>query len=90
MSAEIEISPVFGRYTDNNLNIKVQGTTVGECIADLVRQYPDIGKVILDKDGKLGHTYDVFVNGESAYPMDSKKPVRDGDKLNIVMLIQGG
>jgi molybdopterin converting factor small subunit len=90
MSAEIEISSVFGRYTNEQLNIKVEGKTVGECINDLVRQYPDIGKVLLDKNGKLGHSYDVFINGESAYPVDMAKSVSDGDKLNIVMLIYGG
>jgi molybdopterin converting factor small subunit len=90
MSAEIEISSIFGRYTNDQLNIKVEGKTVGECIQDFVRQYPDIRKVLLDKDGKLSHSYDVFINGESAYPVDMAKSVSDGDKLNIVMLIYGG
>ncbi|OGO31943.1 MAG: hypothetical protein A2Z29_06045 [Chloroflexi bacterium RBG_16_56_11] len=90
MSAEIEISPVFARYTEGHMSVKVEGKTVGECINDFVRQFPKIKKIILDKHGRLGHSYDVYVNGESAYPMEMTKPVKDGDRLNIVLLIYGG
>jgi hypothetical protein len=90
MSAEIELSPVFGRYTKNHLNIKVEGKTVGECIDDLVRQFPDIRKILLDRDGKLSHSYDVFINGESFYPLEMMRPVKDDDRLNIVLIIYGG
>ncbi len=90
MSATIEISSIFARYTDNNLKIPVQGQTVGECIHDMVRQFPKLKNLILDKDGNLMHAYDVFINGESAYPREMTKPVRDGDKLNIIFLIHGG
>ena len=90
MSAEIELSSILARFTDNQLNIKVEGSTVGECISDLIRQFPDMKKILVDKDGKLLYSYDVFINGESAYPQEMKKPVKDGDKLNIVMLIHGG
>ena len=90
MSAQIELSPVFGRYTQNHLAIKVEGKTFSECIDDLVRQFPDIKKVIIDKDGNFGHSYDIFVNGESSYPLDMSSPVKDGDILNIVPMIYGG
>ena len=90
MTAEIELSSILASYTNNQLNIPVEGNTVGECINDLVGQFPAIKKVLLDKDGKLLYSYDIFINGESAYPQEMKKPVKDGDKLNLVMLIHGG
>ena len=90
MSVQIEMSSIFARYTNNQLKIPVEGKTVGECINDLVTQYPDLKRMILDKNGKLLHSYDVFVNGESAYPQEMAKPVKDGDKVQVVMLIQGG
>jgi len=90
MSAEIALSSIFGRYTNNQLNIKVEGSTVGECLNDLFRQFPKLKKMLLNKEGNLQHAYDVYINGESAYPMEMKKPVRDGDKLNIVFIIHGG
>jgi len=90
MSATVEISSIFGRYTNNQLSIKVAGNTVGECLDDFLRQHPDMRKIVLDKNDKLRHNYDIFVNGKSAYPLEMTKPVNDGDKLNLVMLIQGG
>jgi molybdopterin converting factor small subunit len=90
MSVEIELSPIFARYSNNQLNIKVEGSTVGECLNDLVKQFPKLKKVLLNKEGKLQHGFEVYINGENVYPMAMKKPVRDGDKLNIVFLIHGG
>ncbi len=90
MSAEIELASIFGRYTDNHLNIKVEGKTVGECLKDLFRQFPRLEGLLMTKDGKLQRSYDIYINGESAYPREMTKPVRDGDKLNIVFIIYGG
>ena len=90
MSVEVELSSIFGRYTDNHLNIKVEGKTVRECLHDLVRQYPKLKRMLLDKDGNLMHAYDYFINEASVYPKDMNAPLRDGDKLNVVYVIHGG
>ena len=90
MSVDVEISPIFGRYTGNVLNTKVAGKTVRECLHDLVRQFPKLKKMLLDKDGNLMHSYDFFINGESVYPRDMNKPLKNGDKLNVLFVIHGG
>jgi len=90
MSVNVELSSFFGRYTDNHLHIKVEGSTTGECLDDLIRQFPKLKRLLFDKYGNFHHGYDLFVNGESVYPMGLKKPVKDGDKMNVVFIIQGG
>ena len=90
MSVNVEISSIFGRYTGNVLNMKVEGKTVRECLHDLTRQFPDLKRMLLDKDGNLMHSYDYFINGESVYPKDMNRPLKDGDKLNIIFVIHGG
>lgn len=90
MSVEIELSPIFARYSNNQLNTKVEGNTIGECLNDLVKQFPKLKKILLNREGNLYHTYDVYINGENARPIEMKKPVQEGDKLNIVFIIQGG
>jgi len=90
MSVDVEISSIFGRYTDNVLNMKVEGKTVRECLHDLVRQFPRLKKMLLDKDGNLMHSYDFYINGESVYPRDMNKPLKTGDKLNVLFVIHGG
>jgi molybdopterin converting factor small subunit len=90
MSVNIEIPSVFGRYSHNKLNFRVEAKTVGEALRHLGEQSPGLKKLLLDKEGNVMPGYDIFVNGESAYPETMTKPVKDGDKLNIVMLIYGG
>lgn len=90
MSVEVEISSIFARYTNDHTNMNVEGKTVGECLHNLARQYPEFGEMILDKNGDLTPSFDIFINGESAYPHTMIRPVKDGDKLNIVLLIHGG
>lgn len=90
MSVEIELSSIFGRYTKNQLNIDVKGKNIKECLHDLVRQFPDLKRVLLNKEGDLQNAYDYYVNGESSYPKDMNKPLKDGDKLNVVYVIYGG
>jgi sulfur carrier protein ThiS len=90
MSVEIHISQYFSPYTNNQQVAKVNGSTVGECLNDLTKQFPALKQVLFDKKGRLYHYYDVFINGESVYPNVQQAPVKDSDKLNIVWIIQGG
>lgn len=90
MGATVEVSSIFGRYTDNHLSTPVAGKTIGECLDDFLSKYPDMKKIVLDKNGKLRHAYDIYVNGKSVYPLKMDMQVKDDDKLNLIMLIQGG
>jgi molybdopterin converting factor small subunit len=90
MSVQMEISPIFAKYVDNQLNVKVAGSTIGEALQDLKRQHPAAGRVFLDREGKLLHSYELYLNGESVYPLKMENPVKDGDKLTLLMIINGG
>ena len=90
MSIEIKISSVFARYANNQTVLTVSGKTVGECLDDLVNQYPDLKNVFLDNEGNLLHSYDVYINGKSAYPNEMIKPVKEGDQLYVMPVIYGG
>jgi molybdopterin converting factor small subunit len=82
--------PHLKQYTDNQEVVKVNGSTVGECLGDLVKQFPGIEKGIFDEDGQLINYVYFFINGKSAYPTDLAKTVRDGDELTIALLLAGG
>jgi molybdopterin converting factor small subunit len=90
MSIELQLSSVFARYAGNQTIVTVEGSTVGECLDDLFRQFPDFRKIFLDKEGKLTRAYDIYINGASAYPKEMNKSIRDGDRLHIVPIIYGG
>ena len=80
----------MAKYTNNQQIAEVNGSTVGECLDQVVKQFPDLKPVLFNKNGKLRHYFDVYVNGASAYPKELVKPVKDGDKLHIVMVLAGG
>ena len=91
MSVKVKIFyPHLKQYTDNQEVVEVNGSTVGECLTDLVKQFPGIEKGIFDEHGQMINYVYFFINGKSAYPTDLAKSVRDGDELTIALLLAGG
>ena len=90
MSSKIKISAMLHQYTNGQSVAEVSGSTVGQCLDHLVKQFPGINEGLFDKNGKLHSYYDVYVNGKSAFPEELTKPVKDGDELHLVSVIGGG
>lgn len=90
MSIKITLHPNLYHLSNGQATVEVRGNTVGQCLDDLVRQFPGIKKMLFDKNGKLLNYVDIFVNEESCYPMELARPVKDGDELDIVLMIAGG
>jgi molybdopterin converting factor small subunit len=91
MSVKINIYyPHLQQFTDNQEVVKVNGSTVGECLSDLVKQFPGIESGIFDEHGQVLNYVYFFINGKSGYPTDLSKPVKDGDELTIALLLAGG
>jgi len=83
--------PQFLQHLAGDVKVAdVNGRTVGECLNDLAKQFPQLEARLFGKDGKLLKYLDVYINGESAYPEELAKLVNDGDKLHIVNIIVGG
>jgi sulfur-carrier protein len=89
VTIEISLHKTHRRYTDGKEIIEVEGKTVGECLQNLVKKYPALDKDIF-KTGKLNSIIEVYLNGASAYPNELAKPVKDGDKINLVYMLSGG
>ena len=90
MSVEINI-PQFLQHLTNDMKVAdVNGRTVGECLGDLAKKFPQLDALLFTKNGKLLKHLDVYINGESAYPEELAKPVNDGDELHIINAIVGG
>ena len=70
--------------------LRLEGSTVGECLADLVRRYPQAGPVMFDSRGRLRQQFYVYVNRESMFMADFSRPVTENDTLLLVVLASGG
>jgi len=90
MSVKINISSLLQHITNGIKTTEVKGHTVGECLEDLIKQFPRMEQVLFSKKGELHSYVDIYVNKESAYPDELAKPVKDGDELTIALLIGGG
>ena len=90
MSVKLNIHPdLLPDKRDGWATVEVKGNTVGQCLDDLVRQLPYLDKVIFDK-GKLRHSLFIFANGRDTLPDQLARPVKDGDKLDLVPLVMIG
>ena len=90
VGVSINIHPSLRHLTNEQNVVQVGGSTVGQCLEQLVARFPDIENSLFAKDGALLDYVTVYVNGESAYPEELARSVNDGDELYIVMMIAGG
>lgn len=90
MSIEVFLSPSLQRLVNDADIINASGSNVGECLKDLVRQYPQLKESLFGADGELRQEYVIYINGENAYPGELLKPVKDGDELHVISFFFGG
>lgn len=90
MSIKINVHKTHRQYTDGREVVEIDGTTVGECLKNLINRYPGIEKEIFDKKGKLSSIVEIYLNGESAYPDELAKKVTDGDEIYLTFFLAGG
>jgi molybdopterin converting factor small subunit len=90
MGIQVHIHKTHRLATDGKDVVQVEGRCVGECLENLVKQYPGMQEVIYDKKGNLRNILEIYVNHESAYPDELKKTVRDGDEIHLTLMLAGG
>jgi molybdopterin synthase sulfur carrier subunit len=90
MSAKVHIHKTHRQFTNGLEVVEVQGSIVGECLKDLIRQHPGMEKSLFTKNGKLNAVVEIYVNAESAYPDELTKRVKDGDDIQITLMLAGG
>jgi molybdopterin converting factor small subunit len=90
MAVKVHLYSSLQQFTNDRDTVEVSGSTIGECLDDLAKQFPKIKPMLFDKDGKLsGHIF-VSVNLKSTYPEELTRAVNDGDELYIARIIAGG
>ena len=75
-------------YTDNQRIVEVNGGTIRECLENMVEKFPELK--LFDKDGSLLLYWGICVNGNMVYPNELNNPVKAGDELSILLMIDGG
>jgi molybdopterin converting factor small subunit len=83
--------PLIHRHLSDDVGTaEVDGKTVGECIHQLVKRFPNLQSAIFDEKGELQNLLEVFLNSESAYPGELARSTKDGDEIHITTILSGG
>ncbi len=88
MGIKINVADGLMRIAELPETVEVTGSTIRECLNDLVRKYPDAKKWLFDKRGRPLML--VVLNKGSSYVTDLKRPIKVGDELNLIMIVGGG
>ncbi len=82
----ILIPSALNSYTGRS-EVEVSGSTVGELLLDLDRQFPGIRFRIVDEQDKIRTHMRVFVNGQVGR---LATPVAPDDEVAVLMALSGG
>ncbi len=83
--------PLIHRHLSNDVEtVEVEGDTVGQCLEELVKVFPQMQDAIFTDKGELQHLIEIFVNSESAHPGELAHSTKDGDEIHIITLLSGG
>jgi len=90
MSIKIRLHPILQKLAGGQEVVEVAGHTIGECLENLESRFPVIRQMVRDNRGQLRRYCSILVNSESAYPNELTTPVKDGDQIDIMVLVTGG
>ena len=91
MSVSVRIPTILRTYTGGESEVKAEGGTLREVIADLEKNHSGISARVLDDAGKLRRFVNVYVGDEDvrfADGLDTATP--EGVQVSIIPAVAGG
>ena len=89
--AKILIPTPLRQFAGKRDSVELSGSTVGEVLAALTTEFPDLRKQIFNDEGKLRSFVNAYLNDEDIrYLKKDATAVAAGDTLSIVPSIAGG
>ena len=85
----VKVSPLLRRYTNDKESVKVKGNSPMECLHDLEAKYPDLMRLLYDKNGALLPRVMFFVNNQRIHADELNTTLKNGDELLISIAIGG-
>lgn len=92
---KIVLSGALVRFADYTKEIDIEADTVAEGVEALTTRYPNLKAVLLDGDGRVRRTHQLFLNGEQVergdYPLGTA-PLQCAaqDTLFVLTAVAGG
>lgn len=92
MNIKVNI-PYYLRHYTNGVDVaEVNGTTVRECLHELIKVFPKLDRVLFGERGELDAFINIGVNNELLTAQDEPllKSVFDGGEISLLFLVAGG
>lgn len=87
----IVIPTPLRQYAENRDTVEVDGASIREALADLVKRYGQLRRHLFSEDGRLRNFVNVYLGEEDIrYLERDGTPLRGGERISIVPSIAGG
>ena len=91
VAVEVRLPTVLRPHAGGPSAVIAEGSTIGEVLADLVRNYPGLEGQVLTDDGSLHKFVNVYVDDDDVRYLDQlDTKVADGDTVSILPAVAGG
>jgi molybdopterin synthase sulfur carrier subunit len=91
MSITVRIPTPLQKLTQNQAEVKANGTNIRELIEDLEKNFPGIKERIYDETGEIRRFINIYVNEEDVrFLQQDATPLKDGDEVSMIPAIAGG
>jgi hypothetical protein len=88
MSITVRFGPGFSEYTNDQESIRVTGSTVKECLDNLMRLLPVFRTLLFDQSNMLSAL--IMYRGEVIVQKQLDRPVADRQEIIILPMVYGG
>jgi len=91
MAVSVRIPTPLRKFTNDQSDVEIEGSSVGEVIDNLEASAAGIKEKLVDDDGSIRRFVNIYVNDEDIRFLDgADTAVEDGDSVTIVPAIAGG
>jgi molybdopterin converting factor small subunit len=91
VAVEIRLPTILRQDAGGQATVQGQGSTLGEVLEDLVRQFPNLAGKVVTEDGSLHKFVNVYVNDDDVRYLDKlDTKVGGDDSISILPAVAGG
>jgi adenylyltransferase/sulfurtransferase len=88
---KIQIPTPLRQYAGQQAAVNVKAGTIGDALADLMAQHPELRRQLYTEDGKLRAFVNIYLNDEDIrYLAKEETLAGESDSISIVPSIAGG
>ncbi|MCL5962325.1 MAG: molybdopterin-synthase adenylyltransferase MoeB [Chloroflexi bacterium] len=91
MKVSVYIPTPLRKVAENQVKVHLEADSVSDLLDNLVRQYPDLKRHILDEAGEVHRYVNIYVNDEEIHALQGvNTELREGDEVAVIPALAGG